>query len=312
MIILPHGGWALIPATLATMAWMTALSLDGCDYARLTGPAVKTLTQSSIYPYVEIGFTTYRIPNFYSNYQTWSIRFNDPRIPYGQIDFTKSNSNNDPQSSSSSSSSDFGIPENDEQNNNGNRIDLDQDSARTAATRIDPSQGFFWSLGSMSHKFGIVFGGSAALFFWVPCLCLSYSDRTWRIGGMQLLFAAFFHLFSLVWFFNSLCLERASKCHWHYGSYASLISVLLYSASFVCVFWRYPKPIVVRMVQERIKQEFQRYERARGPDYLTSSFNSRNTNATDADSVNSQSSERLIRPPPPTVGKSGTSRRNFL
>ena len=302
MIILPHGGWALIPATLATMAWMTALSLDGCDYARLTGLAVKTLTQSSIYPYVEIGFTTYRIPNFYSEYQTWSIRFNDPRIPYGQIDFTSSTKNDQ-----SSSSSDFGIREKNEQYDGERKLDLDEESAR-AATRIDPSRGFFWSLGSMSHKFGIVFGGSAALFFWVPCLCLSYSERTWRIGGMQLIFAAFFHLFSLVWFFNSLCLERASKCHWHYGSYASLISVLLYSASFVCVFWRYPKPIVVRMVQERIEKEFQRYERSRGPD-LTSSFNSRRTNATDADSVNSQSSERIIRHPPPTLGKNMSSRR---
>lgn len=266
MIILPHGGWALIPATLATMAWMTALSLDGCDYARLTGPAVTTLTKSSIYPYVEIGFNTYRIPSFYSNYQSWEVRFNDPRIPYGEVELTKYENGEEGGSSKDT------------------RYDMDQ-----SIDMLNPTHGIFWNVGSMSHKMGIVFGGSAALFLWVPCLCLSYSERIWRIGGIKLILAAFFHLFSLVWFLNSLCLERASKCHWHYGSFASLISCVLYTLSFWCVFLRYPKPIVVRLVQERIEKEFQRYQRNR-PDLNANVYDSRRTTCTEIDDTNSAGS----------------------
>lgn len=283
MIILPHGIYALLPATLATMAWMTALSLDGCDFARLTGPAVTKLTQSSIYPYIEIGFRTYRIPSFYANFQTWEIRFNDPRIPYGEVEFANPTSSLDA------------------------RIDMDD-----STTNFDPTRGFFWSLGSMSHKLGIVFGGSAALFFWVPCLCLSYSQRTWRIGGIKLIFAAFFHLFSLVWFLNSLCLERASKCQWHYGSYASLITFFFYGISCFFVFWRYPKPTVVRVIQERIENEFQRYQRIQRPDLVTNAYDSRRTNATEVDSVGSQVSDLYRNPtptPPHPALKNGTSRR---
>eukprot|EP00551_Chaetoceros_affinis_P007943 CAMPEP_0203678946 /NCGR_PEP_ID=MMETSP0090-20130426/33746_1 /ASSEMBLY_ACC=CAM_ASM_001088 /TAXON_ID=426623 /ORGANISM="Chaetoceros affinis, Strain CCMP159" /LENGTH=137 /DNA_ID=CAMNT_0050546395 /DNA_START=34 /DNA_END=444 /DNA_ORIENTATION=+ len=137
MIILPHGGYALIPATLATMAWMTSLSLDGCDYARLTGPAVESLTNSNIYPYVEIGFHSYRIPSFYSDFELWKLRFSDPCVAYNIFD---------------------------EQQHE----DFDEEGKQQfdAPVVIDPTGGFFWSIGSMSHKIGTIVGGAATMFLW--------------------------------------------------------------------------------------------------------------------------------------------------
>ena len=221
---------------LLTMAWMTSLSLDGCDYVRLTGPAVETLTKSKIYPYAEIGFHSYRVPTFFSEYQSWEIRFSDPCVRYDLFDM------------SSSSTTTTLIEE-----KGGNTIATVMGDERF----IDPTVGFFWSLGKMSHQLAIIMGGTAALFLWVPCICLSYSERTWKIGGMILLLAAFFHFFSMIWFFNILCMERGSKCHWFYGSYSTLASFVLYMISFACVFIKYPKPVVVKLIQKRIEEDFQ-------------------------------------------------------
>lgn len=254
MIILPHGGFPLIPATLATMAWMTSLTLDGCDYVRLTGPAVEILTQSKIYPYVDIGFHSYRVPSFYDTYESWEMRLSDPCLAY-DIDFSISPS---------------GLLEKDSQQND--RIEKN----------MDPTIGFFWSIGRMSHKVATVVGGSAALFMWVPCLCLSFTERTWRIGGLKLLIAAFFQLGSMVWFFNMLCMERGSKCHWYYGSYSSMASFALYITASICIFLKYPRPIIVQMVRDRIEEEFQRYQRRNGPPPMpTRSFSSSSTYATE-------------------------------
>lgn len=60
--LLPHGGYTLIPAVLSTCAWLASLSQDGCDYARLSGYLVATITKSADIPYLEVGFTAYREP----------------------------------------------------------------------------------------------------------------------------------------------------------------------------------------------------------------------------------------------------------
>ena len=58
MCLLPHGGYALIPATLSTMACLTTLSHDGCDYATLHGKVVDILTHTDgFYSFIEIGFS---------------------------------------------------------------------------------------------------------------------------------------------------------------------------------------------------------------------------------------------------------------
>jgi hypothetical protein len=253
MIILPHGAFPLLPATLAAMAWMTALSLDGCDYVRLTGPAVETLTQSNVYPYVEIGYNSYRVPSFYTDYERWEMRFSDGCIPYNSNNYLSS-------SSSSSNGGSKSLVEASETFLKSSTNNRSRNAAGGGGDVIDPTNGFFWSLGSTSHKIATIVGGSATLFLWVPCLCMSYTERTWRIGGIQLIIAAFFHLFSMVWFWNVLCLEKGSKCHMFYGSNSSIASFGLYFVSFLCVFWKYPKPIIVKLVRERIEEEFQRYQ----------------------------------------------------
>ncbi len=239
MIILPHGGYTLIPATIATMAWMTSLSLDGCDYARLTGRSVEKITHSNIYPYIEIGYHSYRVPSFYTAFESWEVRFTDPCIPF-DIDFSTS-------SWSLSNSQELLTDGANKQEINDNEI-------------IDPTLGIFWSIGRMGHNIATIVGGGSALFLWVPCICLSYTERTWRIGGLLLIIAAFFQLFSMVWFFNTLCMTRGSSCHFYYGSYASFASFGLYVIGFISVFWKYPSPIIVKLVQKRIEEEFQRYQ----------------------------------------------------
>lgn len=272
MIVLPHGGFPLIPATIAAMAWMTSLSLDGCDYVRLTGPAVTTLTRSKIYPYVEIGFHSYRVPSFYSEFGSWQVRFTDPCIPFSDLDVldTRTSSrrylqrqerqqNNEDEQEEREVQEQRQYPR--EQHPQQYAEDANYKGSSNDYRMIqNPTYGFFWTLGSMCHKFATIIGGSATLSLWVPCLCFSYTARAWRIAGIQLLIASFFHLCSLLWFFNIFCTERGSQCHLFYGSYTTLASFCLYLVSFMCVFWKYPKPVIVKLVRERIEEEFQRFQ----------------------------------------------------
>lgn len=78
MILLPHGGCALIPATLSTMAFSTTLSHDGCDYATLHGKVVDILTNTDgFYPFIEIEFSSFRIPTFYEEYDQCQTLYGD-------------------------------------------------------------------------------------------------------------------------------------------------------------------------------------------------------------------------------------------
>jgi len=76
--ILPHGGYPLLPATLATMAWLVSLSIDGCDFVTLTGPgkALIALTAEEAIPYAEIGFNGYRLPTYYGGDQ-WETQYGE-------------------------------------------------------------------------------------------------------------------------------------------------------------------------------------------------------------------------------------------
>jgi len=243
------GGFPLIPATLATMAWMTSLSLDGCDFSRLTGPAVTTLTESTIYPFVEVGFNSYRVPSFYASIESWESRYSDPCVPYSYLNLSSNMRTTDQEQLSA------------EQGQGPYEIQED-------INYFNPTEGFFWSLGAMSHTIATIIGGSAALFLWVPCLFMVYTERAWRIGGLQLILASFFHLCSLVWFFNQLCMEKGSTCHWYYGSYSCIASFTLYVLSSTLVFLKYPNPIVVKMVRDSVAEEFEMYQRRNGrPNY---------------------------------------------
>ena len=84
--IMPHGGTILFPILLVTAGWIAALAHDGCDFARLTGPAVEMLTGSPSVPFVDCGMTAYRIPGFYPAANTWRVLYSDECVPYDYID----------------------------------------------------------------------------------------------------------------------------------------------------------------------------------------------------------------------------------
>ncbi len=222
MILLPHGGYPLIACTLSTMAWMTTVSHDGCDFSRLTGPAVSVLTsEDANYPFIELGFTSYRVPVFYEEYNEWQIRYSDECRLYDR----KYNAN-----------------------------------AEESAVGNDWSFDFFWKVGSITHQIGLVLGGASCLFLWVSSTCAPITMLTWRLIGVQLSLAAFFHLSSFLWFFNGLCYIEESRCHSFYGSNSLAAALVLYFLSILSIFLKYPEPTVVKVVRTRVEAGFQRYE----------------------------------------------------
>ena len=231
MILLPHGGYPLIACTLSTMAWMTTMSHDGCDFARLTGPATTTLTAPNEYPFVELGFSSYRVPVFYEEYNEWQIRYSDACRPYDVFEDMS-----DPSSTSGSGSS------------------------STSSSQQQWIFDFFWKVGSASHQIGLVLGGASCLFLWVSATCAAITKLNWRLLGVQLTLATFFHLSSFLWFFNGLCYTKGTECHWFYGSNSLIAALLLYFLSVVSIFAKYPEPTVVKIVRNRVEAGFQRYE----------------------------------------------------
>jgi hypothetical protein len=71
--LLPHGAYSLLPAILATLAWLCSISQDGCNFARLEGPIVRDITNSEIIPYVEVGFVAYRKPQYNPVDDSWNV-----------------------------------------------------------------------------------------------------------------------------------------------------------------------------------------------------------------------------------------------
>jgi hypothetical protein len=58
----PLGYYVVIPILLSTIGWSVSLIMDGCEYARLTGPTVAELTNDPSVPFIEVGFYWYRVP----------------------------------------------------------------------------------------------------------------------------------------------------------------------------------------------------------------------------------------------------------
>jgi hypothetical protein len=80
--LLPHGGYTLIPAVLSTVAWLAALSQDGCDYARLTGYIVAEVTKSTAVEFLEVGINAYRAPELVNG--VWKIDYSSSCLPYDE------------------------------------------------------------------------------------------------------------------------------------------------------------------------------------------------------------------------------------
>mmetsp|Transcript_4197 Transcript_4197/g.8491 ORF Transcript_4197/g.8491 Transcript_4197/m.8491 type:complete len:264 (+) Transcript_4197:313-1104(+) len=79
--LLPHGWYSLMPPVLATMAWMSSLFQEGCDYAKITGSLVQALADSDA-PYLEAGFGAYREPKYNTESQEWEIRYAGACLEY--------------------------------------------------------------------------------------------------------------------------------------------------------------------------------------------------------------------------------------
>ena len=79
--LLPHGWYSLIPPVLATMAWMSSLFQEGCDYAKITGSLVQALADSDA-PYLEAGFSAYREPIYNTDAQEWEIQYTGACLEY--------------------------------------------------------------------------------------------------------------------------------------------------------------------------------------------------------------------------------------
>ena len=80
--LLPHGSYSLVPAAVATLAWLCSLSQDGCDYSRLEGPIVKEITNSQIIPFLEIGLIAYREPAYHAEDDSWRIVYSGSCLPF--------------------------------------------------------------------------------------------------------------------------------------------------------------------------------------------------------------------------------------
>lgn len=82
-LFLPHGLYAVMPALFSTFAWLSSLTQDGCDYARLTGPIVTEITNDPNVPFLDVGFNQYRVPELDSVTGRWIV---DYRLPCEDYD----------------------------------------------------------------------------------------------------------------------------------------------------------------------------------------------------------------------------------
>lgn len=84
MIFLPNGGYSLLPLTLVTLGWIGTIIPDGCDFVRVTGPAVEYITRSDVLPYIEAGMNSYRVPTYYPDEVEWRTIYTDSCLTYGE------------------------------------------------------------------------------------------------------------------------------------------------------------------------------------------------------------------------------------
>ena len=89
--LLPQGPLALVPTVLCTMAWISTLVQDGCDYAQVSGPSVEILSGSDVVPFVEAGRAGYRVPSYMygpgnEDDGEWVIVYTDVCSSYGMVD----------------------------------------------------------------------------------------------------------------------------------------------------------------------------------------------------------------------------------
>jgi hypothetical protein len=201
-LVLPHGGYALLVATICTLAWSAALFQDGCDFARVQGPVVEGLLKASsskesdsttattpliIPPWLEFGIGAYRSPIFVESTQQWETSFDEPCQLYP---------------------SDY------------------KDAPWTTTRAFD--------------FLALVMGGAGTLFLWLCSTCFVFGKATWRWTGYELLLASLCQSLTTVWFSTSIC--RWNTCQLFWGSKADIAAATLWCIAGILIVCRYPTP----------------------------------------------------------------------
>lgn len=69
-LLLPHGVYSLLAAVLTTMGWLSALFLQGCNYAKVSGAITGSVTALDV-PYIFVGLQSYGVPEYSTSASKW-------------------------------------------------------------------------------------------------------------------------------------------------------------------------------------------------------------------------------------------------
>jgi hypothetical protein len=219
--LLPHGGYSLLVATVATMGWIASLFQDGCNFALVSGPIVQefvpTYTGTNSIPYLEFGFAAYRQPTpIYADESGGAGNGND------------SSGGGPPSSSSSSSSTPLNYT-----------VTVMGSCTRYPEEAVASLMDAAWSAARASTFLALVVGGGGTLFVWCAA-CFVFSRVTWRWTGRAILLASLCQAGSFAWYATQLC--GWNSCSWSYGTTSNLLATLLWSVSGLMMVCRYPPP----------------------------------------------------------------------
>lgn len=73
--------YTIIPVIFALTGYILSLAKGGCSYSRIEGPIIEKLTNQTV-PFVELGFSSYRIPVYDEIDHEWHMKDSEPCLPY--------------------------------------------------------------------------------------------------------------------------------------------------------------------------------------------------------------------------------------
>ena len=210
MILLPNGGYFLLPLTLATMGWIASLLPDGCDYVRLTGPSVEVVTKSDVLPYIEAGMNSYRIPTFFPDRSEWRTIYTDECLDYGA-----------PLNPKGDNEWDFGM-----------------------AWRFGKTCSF---LGTVFGGGGALFLWFGAICMTFTKKTWTWAGVELVVAFLFQVFSFIWLATNICQRGNSY---PGAGCHLFFGSNMSIFSCVAYAAAALSIFVKYPEPKLIRMVEK--------------------------------------------------------------
>lgn len=220
---LPHGGYSLIPAVLATAAWLASLAQDGCDYAVLTGPSVQSITQSPALPFLEVGMGGYRAPAYYPQDNHWGVVYTDECLSY----------------------------------EDGGEGEVGGDAFAITTVQEDAA----WNAGRWLSFLSLVLGGAGSMFAW-SVTCFVLSKPVWRATGIEIFAAALLKALAFVWLLTGMCTGDGNDCALFFGSKMDIVSASLYACAAAAALVKYPAPRTKIMTREQRDREYEQEQLA--------------------------------------------------